>query len=77
MRLGVVAIARPTFDVPFAEETAARAYANLVSGGHDVVGSPDLMMDVDAVRAAVGYVQAQPKSDIADVGGEGCQTAAT
>jgi L-fucose isomerase-like protein len=54
----VVAIARPTFDVPFAEETASAAHATLVAGGHDVVGGPELMMDVDAVTAAVTDIEA-------------------
>ena len=52
---GVVAIARPTFDVPFAEETASTAFASLARAG-DVVGSPELRMDEDAVRAAVASV---------------------
>lgn len=56
MTLGVVAIARPTFDVPFAEATASTAFDTLASGGTGVVGSPELRMDEDAVRAAVADV---------------------
>ncbi len=56
MKYGVVAIARPTFDVPFAEATAAAAFETLQRGGLDLVGSPDLGMDEDSVRAAVASV---------------------
>jgi L-fucose isomerase-like protein len=56
---GVVAIARPTFDVPFAEETAATAFATLERAGLTLVGSAELKMDEDAVRAAVAAVVAE------------------
>lgn len=56
---GVVAIARPTFDVPFAEEAAATAFATLERGGLSLVGSPELRMDEDAVRSAVTDVIAE------------------
>jgi L-fucose isomerase-like protein len=45
MRYGLVAIARPTFDVPFAQETARVAEANLVGAGYDLAGTSDLAMD--------------------------------
>jgi L-fucose isomerase-like protein len=53
VKLGVVAIARPTFDVPFAESTAQRAFDTLTMSGIDVVGSPDLMMSLPDVTDAV------------------------
>lgn len=56
MRYGVVAIARPTFDVPFAEATAQAAFSSLQHGGLDLVGSASLCMDEDTVRAAVDAV---------------------
>ncbi len=56
MTVGVVAIARPTFDVPFAESTAATAVDTLRAGGLEVVGTADLRMDEDAVRSAVRQV---------------------
>ncbi len=52
MRLGVIAIARPTFDVEFAQASASTAVATLRRAGHDLVGSADLAMDLDAVGAA-------------------------
>ncbi len=51
MRIGVAAIARPTFDVAFAEETAAAAISALGSIG-EVVGQRDVAYDDDAVAGA-------------------------
>ena len=59
MKLGVIAIARPTFDVPFAQETAEAAFSNLRSTEHEVVGSADLAMDIDTVERRVAAVAAE------------------
>ena len=53
MKLGAVAIARTTFDIPYAADHAAAALQTLRSGEEDVLGSADLRTDEDAVRAAV------------------------
>ncbi|MEN8113812.1 MAG: hypothetical protein ABFS21_05440 [Actinomycetota bacterium] len=53
MNLGVVAIARPTFDVPFAQAMADEARRTLESGDATVSGSHGLLMDVDAIDAAI------------------------
>jgi L-fucose isomerase-like protein len=53
MNLGVVAIARPTFDIPFAEETATKAWNTLSAGSAALVGSPELLMETDSVDAAI------------------------
>ena len=53
MKLGVVAIARPTFDVPFAEATATSAWTTLSDGPDELIGSPELLMATDAVDAAI------------------------
>ena len=45
MRYGLVPIARPTFDVPFAEATARTAEINLREAGLEIVGSSHLAMD--------------------------------
>jgi L-fucose isomerase-like protein len=45
MSYGLVAIARPTFDVPFAEATARTAEINLREAGLEIVGSSHLAMD--------------------------------
>jgi L-fucose isomerase-like protein len=52
MRLGVLALARPTFDVPFAEEMAAKAFARLDESGVSTVGPRTLLFDADAARQA-------------------------
>ncbi len=59
MRLGVIAIARPTFDVPFAQETAAAALANLRSTEHEIVGTADLAMDVGTVADRSDALEAE------------------
>jgi L-fucose isomerase-like protein len=52
-RIGVVALARPTFDVPLAERTAAEAWAGLETLGAELVGSAELLFDADAAGRAV------------------------
>jgi L-fucose isomerase-like protein len=51
-RYGVLALARPTFDVPFAEEMAAKAFAALDAAGIATVGPRTLLFDADAARVA-------------------------
>lgn len=50
--LGVIALARSTFDVPYAEEMAAKAFAVLDRAGIATAGPRSLLFDADAVRAA-------------------------
>jgi L-fucose isomerase-like protein len=52
MAIGVLALARPTFDVPYAEEMAAKAFATLDAAGLKTVGPRILLLDADAARAA-------------------------
>ena len=52
-RIGVLALARPTFDVPLAEAIAARAFAALDRGGHRLVGSRALLFDAAAAESAM------------------------
>ncbi len=51
--IGALALARPTFDVPYAKERADAAFARLADLVPDPDGSPDLLMDADAVDGAV------------------------
>lgn len=51
--IGVLALARPTFDVPFAEEMAARAFAALDGAGVATAGPRTLLFDADAARSAL------------------------
>lgn len=52
-RIGVLPLARPTFDVAYATEIAAAAFAALDALGHDIVGPRDLLFDAAATEAAV------------------------
>ena len=53
MKIGVLPLARATFDVPYAEEKLAAMLAELDALGHQVVGSRDLLMDAHAAQAAL------------------------
>jgi L-fucose isomerase-like protein len=52
-RLGILPLARPNFDVKFAEEYAARAFASLDATGHELVGPRELLFDTDAAGKAL------------------------
>ena len=56
MRVAVIAIARPTFDVAFAADTARMAVENLESAGIIVVGNAELCMDERSVEAALALI---------------------
>jgi L-fucose isomerase-like protein len=58
-RIGVLALARPTFDVPFAEEMAAKAFAALEKTGNTLVGPRKLLFDADAARGAVAALKSE------------------
>ena len=58
--IGVVALGRTTFDVPFAEQIAADAFARLDRLGFTTVGPRELLCDADAVKAALPALKAQP-----------------
>jgi hypothetical protein len=53
LRIGVLALARPTFDVPYAQEMAARAFASLDAAGIATLGSRELLFDAAATEAAL------------------------
>ena len=52
-RIGVVALGRPTFDVPFAEEVLSKAWKTLETLNADLIGEPKLLFDADAVLDAL------------------------
>jgi L-fucose isomerase-like protein len=52
-RLGVLALARTTFDVAYAEEVAAAAFATLEGLDAELIGSADLLFDAPATEAAL------------------------
>lgn len=53
-----LALARPTFDVPYAEDMAARAFAALDRAGLPMTGPRALLFDAAAAREAVHSVEA-------------------
>jgi L-fucose isomerase-like protein len=56
MAIGVLALARPTFDVPYAEEMAAKAFATLDAAGLKTVGPRTLLFDAGTARAAAAQL---------------------
>ena len=56
MRLGVLPLARRTFDVPFAEQAAARAIAALEATGAELIGPPALLFDAESAGEAAGAI---------------------
>ena len=57
MRIGVLPLGRPTFDVPFAEERLAAMLAALDATGHEIAGARGLLLDEAATRAALAELQ--------------------
>lgn len=58
-RLGIALLARPTFDVPYAEEMAGAAVAALEDTGATLVGSRALLFDKDAAEDAIDLLSAE------------------
>ncbi len=48
MKIGILPLARPTFDVPFAEEKFAGMLATLDASGHEILGPRELLMEASA-----------------------------
>jgi L-fucose isomerase-like protein len=61
---GVAALARPTFDVPFADDMKQRAFAALEAAGVRVVGPRELLFDRAAAERAVGEIRAAGDIDL-------------
>ena len=53
MRLGLLPLARPTFDVPFAEDVLRRAFQTLDGMGHEFVGERRLLFSNDEAAPAI------------------------
>ncbi len=64
LRYGVAALARPTFDVPFAESMKDRAFAALADAGIEAVGPRELLFDRAAAEAAVTAIRAAGPIDL-------------
>jgi L-fucose isomerase-like protein len=59
IRVAVLPLARPTFDVPFAEEMARTAFASLDRAGVAVVGARTLLFDAAATEAALAALASE------------------
>ncbi len=57
--IGVLPLGRPTFDVAFAEQTLAKAFAALDATDHRIVGPRALLFDAEATGAALEALSAQ------------------
>lgn len=64
LTFGVAALARPTFDVPFAEEMKNRAFAALEAAGIRCVGPRELLFDREAAERAVAEIAASGPIDL-------------
>lgn len=58
IRIGVVPIARPTFDLELARHVTAQLYDSLASDGYQLVGRQDLIMDGPAMDARIAELSA-------------------
>ena len=63
LRIGVLPLARPTFDVPYAEDMARAAFAALEGAGFDLVGGRALLFDAGATKGALAAL-AQERLDL-------------
>lgn len=61
---GVAVLARPTFDVPFAEEMKDRAFAALEAAGIRTIGPRELLFDRAAAEQAVAQIAAAGPIDL-------------
>jgi L-fucose isomerase-like protein len=55
--IGILPLARPTFDVPFAEENLAACLRALEGTGHEIVGERSLLFDAGQTEAAIATLK--------------------
>ena len=60
LRIAVLPLARPTFDVPFAEETCRNAWNLLVKLPAEWIGTRDLLFNADTVEAKLKELALNP-----------------
>lgn len=56
-QIGVVALARPTFDIPYAEQVVQQAWNQLVTLDADLIGSSTLLFDTEAAQSALAELK--------------------
>ncbi|MGL4811373.1 MAG: L-fucose/L-arabinose isomerase family protein [Beijerinckiaceae bacterium] len=59
LKIAVLPLARPTFDVPFAEEMARRAFAALDATGNSIIGPRTLLFDAAQTQGAIDAVTSE------------------
>ena len=64
LKFGVIALARTTFDMEFAEETKNKAFAALDAAGIATVGPRTLACDTDQAEAALAKIAGQGDIDL-------------
>jgi L-fucose isomerase-like protein len=60
LRLGLVALARTTFDIPLAEQVAAQVRAQLRAAGFQLAGPQGLVTDLEGTQAAARDLDGEP-----------------
>ncbi|MCH2287899.1 MAG: L-fucose/L-arabinose isomerase family protein [SAR324 cluster bacterium] len=60
LRVGVLSLARPTFDVPFAEQVCADAWKLMEQIPVDWVGSGELLFDAESVESQLTKLKKKP-----------------
>jgi hypothetical protein len=58
LRIGLLALARPTFDVAFAQQMLAGMLEDLDASGHHLIGPRELLMDAASTQAAMKAIAA-------------------
>lgn len=58
MKLGILPLGRPTFDVPFAEDNLAAMLSALDATKHDFISPRELLLDEGATRTGMAELQA-------------------
>ncbi len=59
MKIGLLPLGRPAFDVPYAEQNLAGMLNVLDKCGHEILGSRSLLLDTEAVQQVVETLQSQ------------------
>ena len=77
MQLAVFCLARPTFDVALASETARQAVASLAESGAEIFGDAELLMDAAAVEARLAAAKERALDGVLIVQATFCDAAMT
>ena len=59
MKIGILPLGRPTFDVPYANEKLTAMLAALSATGHTIVGPTELLFDAEDTKAAIEQLRTE------------------